>query len=320
MFRSFLMCFVLIVSLAVSASTVLDERIAESIFVARDPDYYTMTVRGSGPMPDFKQQEGLFRFEIREFSIEEGVTTAGAYSFGDGRISALTTVWMANSVTSINQYAFYGQANLKSVRLSGNLKAIGEGAFLNTGLTSVEIPETVKVLGSEAFRGCTSLKSVTFMGIEPPAVSNPDDIGGLDASVQVYIQPGVDPAPFKALGFQKVNEADVVLVWQKEDIADVLARNKAGECVIARLPKCFSCPELEVPRSVSLTIDLNGFVFNCEKLKVNGTLQLKDTGRGMGYMRPGVTQIGRQGSIRLDYGPLRTTITYFNQGLVLLFK
>jgi len=322
MLKSVVNCYVVLASLAsVAGGVVISGRVSESVSFVRDLDNKVFTVQGVGSIPHFKDfGEGLFYREMNDYYIEDGITEVGAYAFGHGITSEMETVWMANSVTSVCQYAFYGQQNFRSARLSSSLETIGDYAFARTGLTTIEIPASVKRLGSCAFGNCDSLKSVTFRGSEPPAVPNPGDLGGLDASVQVYIQPGVDPAPFRAMGFQRINEAAVVLVRDQQDLEDAIARAKTGECVIARLDEYCSCSDLEVPKSVSLTLDLSGNIITCKKLKVLGSLNLVDASAGKGFIRPESTLIGRQGSIMIGYGPIRTMFTYNSQGLMLLFK
>ena len=55
------------------------------------------------------------------------------------------------------------------------VKAIGNNAFSGcTGLTSLTIPASVRVIRLEAFNGCTNLTSVTCMSTTPPVFSDPD--------------------------------------------------------------------------------------------------------------------------------------------------
>ena len=64
------------------------------------------------------------------------------------------------SVTSIGNAAFYNCTSLTSITFPGGMTGIGEDAFSNTGLTSLEV--NVPTVGPYAFYGCTSLASMTI--------------------------------------------------------------------------------------------------------------------------------------------------------------
>ncbi len=77
--------------------------------------------------------------------------------------TALTSVTISDSVTSIGYGAFYNCTGLTSVTIPDSVTSIGYGAFYNcTGLTSVTIPDSVTSIGERAFYGCTGLTSVTI--------------------------------------------------------------------------------------------------------------------------------------------------------------
>lgn len=75
---------------------------------------------------------------------------------------ALDSVTLAEGVTTINNSAFYGCKSLKSIEFPSTLTDINTSAFVNSGLTSITIPDTVKNIGENVFKNCTSLKTVTI--------------------------------------------------------------------------------------------------------------------------------------------------------------
>lgn len=71
------------------------------------------------------------------------------------------TVIFSDNLDSIGWYAFYGNKNLKSIRLPEGVDYIGNSAFEKSGLEEVEIPGSVKIIGDCAFKD-SELKDVTL--------------------------------------------------------------------------------------------------------------------------------------------------------------
>lgn len=70
---------------------------------------------------------------------------------------------MPNTVTTLNNSAYYVCTNLKEVKLSESLKNIGDASFCECGnLISIDIPASVSTINSHAFRSCVKLETVTL--------------------------------------------------------------------------------------------------------------------------------------------------------------
>ena len=68
-----------------------------------------------------------------------------------------------NSVTTIEQSAFFGCSSLTSVTIPNSVTTIGGSAFAGcSSLTSVTIPNSVTTIGNSALQGCSGLTSVTI--------------------------------------------------------------------------------------------------------------------------------------------------------------
>ena len=76
---------------------------------------------------------------------------------------ACKTTTIPTSVTSIENYTFYGCKGLTSINIPTSVTSIGKGAFQYcTGLTSINIPTSVTSIGENAFRDCTGLTSINI--------------------------------------------------------------------------------------------------------------------------------------------------------------
>ena len=99
-------------------------------------------------------------------TIEGGYPSSGTFSY----CTALTSIEIPASVETIEAAAFKGCSSLATVTFENGsqLKTIGGGssyygAFSDcTALTSIEIPASVETIKASAFKGCSSLATVTF--------------------------------------------------------------------------------------------------------------------------------------------------------------
>ena len=77
----------------------------------------------------------------------------------------LSSVALADSVTTIAMYAFRNTEALKEIDLK-NVQTINGYAFQGSGLTALVLPKSVKTVDTRAFEACTSLVKVTINAVE----------------------------------------------------------------------------------------------------------------------------------------------------------
>ena len=97
---------------------------------------------------------------------EYSVTTIGESAF---KGSAVTSVSMPESITSIDYDAFYECTNLESVKIPNTVTSIRHSAFQYCcNLESIIIPSSVNSIGISAFSECKALKDIYCQAVNVP--------------------------------------------------------------------------------------------------------------------------------------------------------
>lgn len=107
---------------------------------------------------------------LKSVTLNENLTEIPAYAFYG--CTDLTQITIPEGVTSIGDYAFYDCASLARsglydvVNSIGSLENIGEGAYGNTAITDLYIPNGVKTIGAMAFANCVKLAEVEIRSVK----------------------------------------------------------------------------------------------------------------------------------------------------------
>ena len=105
----------------------------------------------------------FFNSAVTSVTIPDSVTSISDEAFGF--CSQLTNISIPNSVTYIGFSAFNSCTSLKSITLPSSLSTIQSYAFYNCGnLKTIRIPVSVTSIGNCAFDVCPSLMTVTYPG------------------------------------------------------------------------------------------------------------------------------------------------------------
>ncbi len=128
-------------------------------------DEGTLTFSGTGPMvttyfgsPEWERDENGILQTINKVVIEEGVTSISGTAFSG---CAMTEIEIADSVTSIGNFAFLSCENLTEITLPKNLTEISMYALLDCkSLRNITIPASVTSIGNGPFFGCDSMTEI----------------------------------------------------------------------------------------------------------------------------------------------------------------
>lgn len=105
----------------------------------------------------------FFNSAVTSVTIPDSVTSISDEAFIN--CPKLTNISIPNSVTYIGFSAFHSCRSLKSITLPSSLSTISEALFLGCSqLTTIHIPVSVTSIGNNAFADCPSLMTVTYPG------------------------------------------------------------------------------------------------------------------------------------------------------------
>lgn len=98
--------------------------------------------------------------ELTEYTIPEGVTAIGGWAFVEAM--DLTKVTFPDGLESIGPDAF-SHCGLTTLELPETLKTIGDNSFIdNRNVQTIKIPDSVTTLGQGVFINCRGLESITI--------------------------------------------------------------------------------------------------------------------------------------------------------------
>ena len=121
-----------------------------------------LVIEGMGAMTDYSGTTlnnkyvtsapwNAYLAEIKEIVVKENVTTIGKEAFRG--TSALEVVNLPDGLTKIGQHAFARCEALVSVNIPSTITSIENGSFYYCGLTTLQLPNSVKTIGESAFTG-----------------------------------------------------------------------------------------------------------------------------------------------------------------------
>ncbi len=126
----------------------------------------TLTISGTGDMYDGEfSYPSWGAYIIESVIISEGVTSIGEYAFVSN--TNIKNVSIADSVTDIGEYAFYNCTGLTDVVIGKGVTEIDDYAFgYCSNLKTVTIYNAVERIGCDSFSNCSKLTDVYYFGTD----------------------------------------------------------------------------------------------------------------------------------------------------------
>lgn len=123
-------------------------------------DWSNLTIQSGNPAVQDAANEQLFDFE---FILNNTAVIVTNYKCkGTAADVTIPSCYKGKPVTAINNAAFPNSA-VTSVTIPDSVTSIPDAAFVNCSqLTNISIPNSVTYIGFSAFSSCTSLKSITL--------------------------------------------------------------------------------------------------------------------------------------------------------------
>lgn len=135
---------------------------------------YTVTIIGNYAFGShvFNTSYSINATKVTEVSLPETITRIEDEAFY--RCDYLTKVTLSNGLTSIGDYAFADCTNLARINLPNSLIYLGNRVFnYCQNLTEIIIPENVSTMSVSSdystFYGCSILRTIIYKGQQPPS-------------------------------------------------------------------------------------------------------------------------------------------------------
>lgn len=101
----------------------------------------------------------FYKSKVKKVKFNEGLETIEPHAFDDSKI---TEAILPNSLTSLQEYAFYNCSRLETVVIGDNLEALKTHVFSKcNSMTKLTIGKNVKEI-TLAFQECAGLKTIDF--------------------------------------------------------------------------------------------------------------------------------------------------------------
>ena len=195
---------------------------------------------------------------LTSVTIPDSVTSIGPGAFGN--CEKLTSITIPSSVTSIGPEAFAKCKSLTSIKLPDSITSIGDKAFLGcTALTNITIPKSVTSICTGVFVACESLTSIKI----PDSVTSIGDTAFIGCTALTSVTLGNSVT---SIGMGAFGKCESLTSIKLPDSVTKIGDSAFGECTaltsvtlgnsvtsigMRTFEKCKSLTSIKIPDSVT---------------------------------------------------------------------
>ena len=118
-------------------------------------------IKVNGILKEVKSNSFKDKSALTSMTLPHSVTTIGSYAFLN--CTNLQSINFPQSLTVISESAFYGCTKLTSIDIPNGITTIYKNSFQNcSALVNVNLPTNLTTIGNFAFYNCTNLQNIDF--------------------------------------------------------------------------------------------------------------------------------------------------------------
>jgi len=154
---------------------------------------------------------------LKSFNMGNGLTEI--YGRELEGCTSLESIQWSDGLKKIEDREFYELKNLKTFTFGPNptLEEIGDRAFSNSGITSFEMPATVKTVHEGAFNNCKSLVSIT---LSPQLTVIPSFMINGTKIKEITIPASVTTVGYSSLGSEEMTDVYILATTPPAELED----------------------------------------------------------------------------------------------------
>ena len=155
----------------------------------RDASPRTLTISGTGAMPTATPWL-TFHSVIQKVVVGDGVTTIANNSFGNSskKYTSLESVELSGSITKIGDNAFSWCSALTTINIPATVTSIGKYAFEGSEQLSAVIPTSVTWIGRGAFYSYNNkTRTIVMFRTSPPTLDRSNVFNTANTNLKIYV-------------------------------------------------------------------------------------------------------------------------------------